>query len=91
MGRGPADGPPIAYDSAEVVRRPQVGHRPGGLRVLALNVPPGGTLDLSTHSVPSAVSPSIWSTDSESSVMVAVRFRDDQGRTIEAVGSIAVP
>lgn len=90
-GAGPADGPPITYDSAEgwcgdprLVSDPAVSN-------LVLNVPPGGTLDLS-HALRSfGCGPFIWSTDPESSVVVAVRFRDDQGRTIEAAGSIAVP
>jgi hypothetical protein len=90
-GAGPADGPPITYDTAEewcgdprLVTDPAVAN-------LALNIPPGGTLDLSQALRSLGCSPSIWSSDPESSVMVAVRFRDDQGRTVEAVGTIAVP
>jgi hypothetical protein len=90
-GAGPADGPPITYDSSEgwcgdprLVTDPAVSN-------LVLDVPPGGTLDLSRALRSLGCSPSISSTDPESSVVVAVRFRDDQGRTIEAAGSIAVP
>src|SRR5687768_15062196 len=90
-GAGPADGPPISYDDAagwcgdpRLVTDPAVSN-------LKLDVPPGGTLNLSGALRSLGCSPVIRSTDPESSVMVSVRLRDDQGRTIEAAGSSAVP
>ena len=90
-GAGPTDGPPITYNSAEELCGDPRSVTDPAVSALVLTVPPGGTLDLSHALRPLGCSPSIWSTDPESSVMVRVRLRDDQGRIIEAAGSIAVP
>jgi hypothetical protein len=88
---GPADGPPLSFDSPEgwcgdprLVIDPSVANLP-------LSVAPGGTLDLSDALGPANCSVTMWSTDPESSVKVAVRLRDDQGRNIEAAASVVVP
>jgi hypothetical protein len=80
-GAGP-EGGPIAYYEPDPPYSADCDTR--------LYVPPGGTLDLSI-AIPSGCGPSTGSTDPESSIVVGVKLRDDQGRTIELRGSIDVP